>query len=114
MLMEESLSFLCLKLKLFSNKVIIKIMIIEKNKVINLKKDDEPEIFGAITKGAILENVIVNNGLVDFKKNGDWGLNITNLALDKVGNVKKHPLERFDGIDAEVANGPSIEWAVLI
>ena len=33
-------------------------------KVINLKKDDEPEIFGAIKKGAILENVIVNNGLV--------------------------------------------------
>ena len=41
-------------------------------------------------------------------------MNITNLALDKVGNVKKYPLERFDGIDAEVAKGPSIEWAVLI
>lgn len=36
-------------------------------KVINLSKDSEPEIFGAIKRGAILENVILNaEGEVDF------------------------------------------------
>ena len=30
-------------------------------KVINLKKEDEPEIYGAIKKGALLENVIVDS-----------------------------------------------------
>ncbi|WP_339707229.1 phosphoenolpyruvate carboxykinase (ATP) [uncultured Kriegella sp.] len=36
-------------------------------KVINLSKAKEPEIFGAIKKGAILENVVLdNNGKVDF------------------------------------------------
>ncbi|MDT0606650.1 phosphoenolpyruvate carboxykinase (ATP) [Croceitalea rosinachiae] len=37
-------------------------------KVINLSKDNEPEIYGAIRKGAILENVILNdNGVIDFE-----------------------------------------------
>ncbi|NHF58676.1 phosphoenolpyruvate carboxykinase (ATP) [Flavobacteriaceae bacterium TP-CH-4] len=36
-------------------------------KVINLSKEKEPEIYGAIKKGAILENVIMDgNGVVDF------------------------------------------------
>lgn len=36
-------------------------------KVINLSAENEPEIFGAIKKGAILENVIMDdNGAVDF------------------------------------------------
>ncbi|MDH7912127.1 phosphoenolpyruvate carboxykinase (ATP) [Winogradskyella sp. SYSU M77433] len=36
-------------------------------KVINLSEEQEPEIFGAIKKGAILENVIMNDkGEVDF------------------------------------------------
>lgn len=36
-------------------------------KVINLSKDQEPEIYGAIKKGAILENVIMDDkGNVDF------------------------------------------------
>ncbi|MGJ8660320.1 phosphoenolpyruvate carboxykinase (ATP) [Cellulophaga fucicola] len=36
-------------------------------KVINLSAENEPEIFGAIKKGAILENVIMDdNGVVDF------------------------------------------------
>ena len=38
-------------------------------KVLNLSKEKEPEIFGAIKRGALLENVILdNNGEVDFKK----------------------------------------------
>ncbi|MGB5500650.1 MAG: phosphoenolpyruvate carboxykinase (ATP) [Maribacter sp.] len=37
------------------------------SKVINLSETSEPEIFGAIKKGALLENVILNDrGLVDF------------------------------------------------
>ncbi|RXG11990.1 phosphoenolpyruvate carboxykinase (ATP) [Leeuwenhoekiella aestuarii] len=37
-------------------------------KVINLSKEQEPEIYGAIKKGAILENVIMDeNGVVDFE-----------------------------------------------
>lgn len=37
-------------------------------KVINLSKDKEPEIYGAIKKGAILENVIMDdNGTIDFE-----------------------------------------------
>ncbi|HEA20996.1 hypothetical protein LCGC14_0869730 [marine sediment metagenome] len=36
-------------------------------KVINLSKENEPEIFGAIKKGALLENVVLNeNGDVDY------------------------------------------------
>ncbi|TLT07202.1 phosphoenolpyruvate carboxykinase (ATP) [Aliarcobacter thereius] len=36
-------------------------------KVINLDKDSEPEIYNAIKKGAILENVVADeNGVVDF------------------------------------------------
>ncbi len=37
-------------------------------KVIDLSEEKEPEIYGAIKKGAILENVIMNeNGVVDFE-----------------------------------------------
>lgn len=37
-------------------------------KVINLSRDSEPEIYDAIKKGAILENVIMDeNGVVDYK-----------------------------------------------
>lgn len=37
-------------------------------KVINLAQDQEPEIYGAIKPGALLENVVVNEaGVVDFK-----------------------------------------------
>ncbi|QTD38951.1 phosphoenolpyruvate carboxykinase (ATP) [Polaribacter batillariae] len=36
-------------------------------KVINLSQEQEPEIFGAIKKGAILENVVMDaNGVIDF------------------------------------------------
>ncbi len=39
-------------------------------KVINLDSESEPEIFGAIKKGAILENVVSDeNGVVDYKDN---------------------------------------------
>jgi len=35
-------------------------------KVINLDKNSEPEIYGAIKRGALLENVVIENGEVDY------------------------------------------------
>jgi len=35
-------------------------------KVINLDKDSEPEIYGAIKRGALLENVVIKEGEVDY------------------------------------------------
>lgn len=35
-------------------------------KTINLNKDQEPEIYAAIKRDALLENVVVNNGIIDF------------------------------------------------
>ena len=35
-------------------------------KVINLDKESEPEIYKAIKRGALLENVVINNGEVDY------------------------------------------------
>jgi phosphoenolpyruvate carboxykinase (ATP) len=57
-------------------------------KVINLKKDDEPEIFGAIKKGAILENVIVNNGLVDFTDTSITQNTRVSYPINHIKNIK--------------------------
>jgi phosphoenolpyruvate carboxykinase (ATP) len=38
-------------------------------KVIDLKKDNEPEIYGAIKRDALLENVVVNGKEIDFADN---------------------------------------------
>ena len=57
-------------------------------KVINLKKDDEPEIFGAIKKGAILENVIVNNGLVDFTDKSITQNTRVSYPINHIKNIK--------------------------
>ncbi|MCV6608705.1 MAG: phosphoenolpyruvate carboxykinase (ATP) [Campylobacterales bacterium] len=35
-------------------------------KTISLDKDSEPEIYGAIKRDALLENVVINDGVVDF------------------------------------------------
>ena len=47
-------------------------------KTIDLSKENEPDIFGAITKNALLENVTLDaNGKIDFKEDGTGGLNVT-------------------------------------
>ena len=57
-------------------------------KVINLKKEDEPEIFGAIKKGAILENVIVNNGFVDFTDTSITQNTRVSYPINHIKNIK--------------------------
>ncbi len=56
-------------------------------KVINLDKDSEPEIFGAIKKGAILENVIYDeNGIVDYSDGSKTENTRVSYPLDHIEN----------------------------
>ncbi|MGB1308548.1 MAG: phosphoenolpyruvate carboxykinase (ATP) [Oceanihabitans sp.] len=70
-------------------------------KVINLSKEQEPEIFGAIKKGAILENVILDdNGNVDFKdtsitQNTRVSYPIHHIENIKVPSIGKNPKNIF-------------------
>ena len=57
-------------------------------KVINLSKENEPEIYGAIKKGAILENVVLDDsGAVDF----------TNTSITQNTRVS-YPIYHIDNI----------------
>ncbi len=70
-------------------------------KVINLSKDKEPEIYNAIKKGAILENVIMdNNGNVDFgdttiTQNTRVSYPIHHIENIQVPSVGKNPKNIF-------------------
>ena len=56
-------------------------------KVINLDKDSEPEIFNAIKKGAILENVVADeNGLVDYTNGSKTENTRVSYPLDHIPN----------------------------
>lgn len=56
-------------------------------KVINLDKSSEPEIFGAIKKGAILENVIADeNGNVDFTDGSKTENTRVSYPIDHIEN----------------------------
>ena len=68
-------------------------------KVINLNKQDEPEIHGAIKKGALLENVIVdshgnvdyNNDLITQNTRVSYPINhINNIKIPSIGKNPKH------------------------
>lgn len=68
-------------------------------KVINLSRDNEPEIFDAIKKGAILENVILDeNGQVDFSNTSitqntrvSYPINhIENIQIPSIGKNPKN------------------------
>mgnify|MGYP003672481522 CR=1 FL=1 len=68
-------------------------------KVINLSQENEPEIYGAIKKGAILENIVMNDkGVVDF---ADTSItqntrvsypiyNIDNIQVPSIGSNPKN------------------------
>ncbi len=56
-------------------------------KVINLDKNSEPEIFNAIKKGAILENVVADsNGVVDFTDGSKTENTRVSYPLDHIPN----------------------------
>ena len=58
-------------------------------KVINLNKSDEPEIFAAIKKGALLENVIIDeNGHVDYKDDSITQNTRVSYPIDHIENIK--------------------------
>ena len=58
-------------------------------KVINLNKSDEPEIFSAIKKGALLENVIIDeNGHVDYKDDSITQNTRVSYPIDHIENIK--------------------------
>ncbi len=59
-------------------------------KVINLSKEQEPEIYDAIKKGAILENVIMDeNGTVDFEDTSITQNTRVSYPIYHIENIKK-------------------------
>jgi phosphoenolpyruvate carboxykinase (ATP) len=70
-------------------------------KVINLSRDNEPEIYDAIRKGAILENVILDaNGNVKFEdtsitQNTRVSYPINHIENIQVPSIGKHPKNIF-------------------
>lgn len=59
-------------------------------KVINLSKDHEPEIYNAIKKGAILENVIMDaNGEVDYKDTSITQNTRVSYPIYHIDNIQK-------------------------
>jgi phosphoenolpyruvate carboxykinase (ATP) len=59
-------------------------------KVINLSPENEPEIYGAIKKGAILENVILDeNGKVDFEDTSITQNTRVSYPIYHIDNVKR-------------------------
>jgi phosphoenolpyruvate carboxykinase (ATP) len=58
-------------------------------KVINLSAKSEPEIFGAIKEGAILENVIHKDGEVDFSDNTKTENTRVSYPIDHIENHEK-------------------------
>jgi len=59
-------------------------------KVINLSKEQEPEIYNAIRKGAVLENVILNtNGDVDFADTSITQNTRVSYPIYNIDNIQK-------------------------
>ncbi len=59
-------------------------------KVINLSKDNEPEIYGAIKKGAILENVIMDaSGEIDFADTSITQNTRVSYPIYHIDNIKQ-------------------------
>lgn len=57
-------------------------------KVINLSADDEPEIYGAIRRDALLENVVVNDdGKIAFEDNSKTENTRVSYPIDHIENI---------------------------
>lgn len=62
-------------------------------KVINLSEENEPEIFRAIKKGALLENVVLDeNGVVDFADTSITENTRVSYPIYHIGNVQRPSL----------------------
>jgi phosphoenolpyruvate carboxykinase (ATP) len=58
-------------------------------KVINLSAENEPEIFGAIKKGALLENVVIDSeGVVDFEDISITQNTRVSYPIDHIENIQ--------------------------
>lgn len=57
-------------------------------KVINLSKESEPDIYNAIREGALLENVIVNDGEVDFEDTSITQNTRVSYPIDHIDNIQ--------------------------
>ncbi|MDH4403221.1 MAG: phosphoenolpyruvate carboxykinase (ATP) [Flavobacterium sp.] len=59
-------------------------------KTIDLSKENEPDIFGAITKNALLENVTLDaNGKIDFKDGSKTQNTRVSYPIDHIHNIVK-------------------------
>ena len=62
-------------------------------KVINLDPSSEPEIYGAIKKGAILENVVANeDGLVDFEDGSKTENTRVSYPINHIENIQPNSI----------------------
>jgi phosphoenolpyruvate carboxykinase (ATP) len=58
-------------------------------KVIDLSAEKEPDIYRAIKEGALLENVVINNGEVDFKNGSKTENTRVSYPIDHINNIAK-------------------------
>ena len=56
-------------------------------KVIDLSAEKEPDIYNAIKEGALLENVVINNGDVDFKNGSKTENTRVSYPIDHINNI---------------------------
>jgi phosphoenolpyruvate carboxykinase (ATP) len=62
-------------------------------KVINLSKESEPEIYGAIKKGAILENVVADeNGKIDYDDNSKTENTRVSYPINHIENIQPNSI----------------------
>ncbi|QYA26096.1 phosphoenolpyruvate carboxykinase (ATP) [Gramella sp. MT6] len=57
-------------------------------KVINLDKESEPDIYNAIKKGSLLENVIIKDGNVDFTDTSITQNTRVSYPIDHINNIQ--------------------------
>ncbi|HNP17705.1 MAG TPA: phosphoenolpyruvate carboxykinase (ATP) [Fulvivirga sp.] len=58
-------------------------------KVIDLSAEKEPDIFNAIKDGALLENVVINNGDIDFKNSSKTENTRVSYPIYHINNIAK-------------------------
>jgi len=63
-------------------------------KVIDLSEENEPDIYNAIRDGALLENVIVNDGEIDFEDSSKTENTRVSYPLDHIDNVAEPSIGR--------------------